>query len=256
MAHEKLRIEFYEVPLLEVGSIQKEVVRNLPRYELRKGVTSSFITTIEFDMEQRNFFRDGKESCDENAEVCVKEYYYQRNPSPAGDLGYSSTGPWLTTDICYLEIKQHILGSKLKRRFEVPKRLLGRLLGGEDIWEDLLTFRPGIGLGGIQDIYQEFLRCVQHCRLNPRSIINHRRCVYQRDEYELRITFDDEIAAFASAQELFDSVSTLTRDVLGLPQEVSSNAFMNIYCSREHPSWLGKLLEIHQPKRKSSAWDE
>jgi hypothetical protein len=247
----KRREEKYEMQIGAAAFLRNEIERNLPRFEFRKGHPYTYITTIYFDTEKLDFYQKAKICFDDNTKIRVKEYYYQNNSFPHPGLTGRAAGPWLTFDTCFVEIKQRIRGIVWKRRFEVPKRLFGRLVRGEDVWDELVASRSGIEFDGMFDTYREFRTFLQHFNLVEKSIINYRRSVYQQDEHELRITFDDEIAVFAPKPGLYESVSSLARDFLGPPREIFQKVILEIKCQDGFPDWLTALLLTHRPKKIS-----
>jgi hypothetical protein len=247
----KRREEKYEMHVGAAAFLRHEIERHLPLFEFRKGHPYTYISTIYFDTSKLEFYRKALDSYDDNLKIRVKEYYYQNNTVPRNGLLQEAAGPWITFDACYLEIKKRIRGLVVKQRFEVPKHLLGRLLRGDDIWHELVEAKTGIEFDGVRDTYQEFRRYIQHYQLLPKSIINYRRGVYQQDEQELRITFDDEIAVFPPVPGLYEGISNLTREGLGIPREVFEKVILEIKCQDGYPDWLIRTLRTHQPKRIS-----
>ncbi len=239
----KRREEKYDMPIGAAAFVRNEVEQHLPLFEFRKGNRHTYITTVYFDNEKLDFYQKAKAYYDDNLKIRVKEYYYQ---GPAG-----ASSPWFVFDYCFLEIKQRIQGLVVKRRFEMPKVLLGRLLRGEDIWDDLVASRSGMEFHGVIDVYREFRWFLQRYQVNAKSIINYRRSVYQEDEHELRITFDDEIAVFAPPPQLYEKTQSLARSFLGEPDRVFSHVIMEIKCQNGYPEWLSRLLRTHAPKRFS-----
>ena len=245
------REEKYEMHLGAAAFLRNEIERHLPRFEFRKGHPYTFITTVYFDTEKLDFYQTAKTFYDDNTKIRVKEYYYLNNSASHPGLVGRPSVPWTTFDSCFVEIKSRIRGLVVKRRFEVPKKLFGRLLRGEDVWDELVATRNGIEFDGMFDTYREFRGFVQHYHLIEKSIINYRRSVYQEDEHELRITFDDEIAVFRPVIGLYETTESFVRDSLGSPEKVFDKVILEIKCQDTFPEWLQTLLNSHQPKRLS-----
>jgi len=243
----KRKEEKYEMPTGAATFLRTEIERHLPLFEFRKGHRYTYITTVYFDTEKLDFYQRAKSFYDDNLKIRVKEYYYQQ-PRKEGN---GTSSPWLVFDYCFVEIKQRIRGLVVKRRFELPKRLLGRLLRGEDVWDELIASRSGIEFNGFVDVYREFKWFVQRYQVFPKSIINYRRSVYQQDEHELRITFDDEIAVYEPRPRLYEETSSLACCYLGEPRNQFSYVIMEIKCQDGYPEWLTRLLQTHAPKRLS-----
>ncbi|MGH2625780.1 MAG: VTC domain-containing protein, partial [Anaerolineales bacterium] len=156
-----------------------------------------------------------------------------------------------TFNHCYVEIKQRLHGLVVKRRFELPKSLLGRLLQGQEVWDELVASRSGIEFNGCGEVYREFRWFLHRYQVIPKSIINYRRRVYQEDENELRITFDDDLAVFEPLPGLYDKSETLARVALGRPRELWPTIIMEIKCQNGYPTWLTDLIQSLQPKKLS-----
>jgi len=245
----KRKEEKYEMQVGAATFLREEIKRHLPLFEFRKGHPHTYITTIYFDTEKLDFYTTAKSFYDDNIKLRVKEYYYRNNRESG--LAHQDDGAWVTFDSCFVEIKQRIRGLVVKRRFETPKHLFGRLLRGDDVWDELVQSRNGIEFNGMLDTYREFRWFVQHYQVIPKSIINYRRSVYQQDELELRITFDDEIAVFAPCPGLYDKTRSMARNHLGTPRQVFDKVIMEIKCQNGYPDWLLKVLRTHRTKRLS-----
>ena len=103
----------------------------------------------------------------------------------------------------------------------------------------------------IFDVYHEFLQYVHKYRVYPKSVINYRRGVYQEDEHELRITFDDQIAVFNPIPGVYNEVETMARSSLGEPVREFSYVTMEIKSQDGYPRWLAELLSTHRAERIS-----
>src|ERR1041385_3846504 len=229
------REEKYEMHAGAAAFVRNEIERHLPLFEFRKGYPHTYITTVYFDTEELALYRIAREFYDDNVKVRLKEYCY-RSPVPAR-LGSheSSASRWITLETCFLEIKQRYRAMVSKRRLEVPKRLFGRLIAGQDVWDELVSSREGIEFDGMLDTYQDFRQYLRHYKVNPKSIINYRRSVYQEDEQELRITFDDEIAVFPAIPGLYETVPALVRDSLGPPTGCIEKLTLEIKSQDKYP---------------------
>ncbi len=247
----KRKEEKYEIPAGKASYLREEIARHLPLFEFRKGHPHTYITTVYLDTEELDLYNKARSYYDDNLKVRVKEYYYQ-NSDPRNSTNGSAPAPsWHVLDYCFLEIKERIGGLVVKRRFEVPKTLLGRLIHGEDVWDALVSSRNGIEFTGMVDVYREFRNFLKHFRVFPKSIINYRRSVYQKDEEELRITFDDEIAVFEPVPGLYERTGSLARSFLGLPRKLVDSIILEVKCQNGHPEWLVQLMENLSPKRFS-----
>ena len=198
--------------------VQSEVKRHLPLFEFRKGKKHTYITTVYLDTDKLEFFEKARSFYDDSLKVRIKEYCYRETES----------APWLTFDNCFPEIKQRVHGLVVKRRFQLRKELLDRLLRGENIWEEMVAFGNGTEFEGILEFYREFRWYVNRFKLCPKAIINYRRTVYQEDEQDLRITFDDDIVVYKPVPGLYRETGTLARSSLGEPARRFSHVTMEI----------------------------
>ncbi len=247
----KRKEEKYEIPAGKATYLREEISRHLPIFEFRKGHQHTYITTVYLDTEELDFYNKARSYYDDNLKIRVKEYYYQNSPPRPSKNGTAPAPSWHVLDYCFLEIKERIGGLVVKRRFEVPKSLLGRLIKGEDVWDELVSSRSGIEFTGMVDVYREFRNFLKHFRVFPKSIINYRRSVFQRKEEELRITFDDEIAVYEPVPGLYESTGSLARSFLGRPRKLVESVILEVKCQNGQPEWLVQLMENISPKRFS-----
>ena len=134
----------YELDAKGAGEMRRIVEENLPRYEFREGRPSTFITTVYFDTDHLDFYEHASRHYDNNKKIRVKEYYYELED------GSEETFPY-----CFVEIKKRREGRVRKRRLLVPKKLLGRILKGEDVWEELVRAEPGIEFNGADSTFRQ-----------------------------------------------------------------------------------------------------
>ena len=247
------REEKYELLAAVATFLRGEIERHLPSFEFRKGFLHTYITTIYFDTNRLDLYQQARAFFDDNLKIRVKEYYYDQATTPGMAARFPADSPerWLTVGYCFVEIKQRIQGLVVKRRFELPKNLLGRLLCGDDVWHALVDSRKGIEFNETFDIYGEFRRYLQQYKVFPKSVINYRRSVFQEDEHELRVTFDDEIAVYQPPAGLYDRTESLTPATMGKPTRSIPSVIMEIKSRDRYPAWLQSLLETHSPQRLS-----
>jgi hypothetical protein len=245
----------FEVDVAAAAFLKQEIAKHVPLFEFSSGCPHTHITTIYFDTRERYFYERAERSYDNNVKLRVKEYYY------CDERGSARTFPH-----CFVELKERVDGVVYKRRFVTPKDLLESLLRGTDIWPLIEAAGRERGVraanGGawplpVEDgalqasfhAYEQFRRYLEQFRVEPASIVNYRRQVFQRSEEELRITFDDEIAVCPALAGLYGQARSLTRQVLGKPKYVHDKVILEIKCaSRDYPDWLQRSLRNHSSK--------
>lgn len=231
----------YELEPDTADDLRRRIASVLPCYEFLSGQPSTYITTVYFDTDRLEFFRRASRSYDNNLKIRLKEYYYHRD----------SEGSLLTFPYCFVEIKQRVQGLVVKRRIRIPKFLTGRLLAGDDIWTDLVRSDPGIQFEDVRDTYDELRRYLAHFSIHARSIIHYRRSVYQENEEELRVTFDDRLKIYPPVEGLYDSVDCLSEQALGRVLRSIPKVIMEIKCQGKYPDWLKDALRNILPRRIS-----
>lgn len=232
----------YRFGEIEARNLRREVQRHLPLFEFRPGRPHTYISTIYFDTKNLAFFKRARRSYDNSIKLRVKEYYYKLQ---SGEL---ETFPY-----CFVEIKERIHGEVHKSRIRIPKLLLNPFLAGEDIWPRLVVSDPGIEFQDAGEVYGKLKRFL-HFEIKPESIFNYRRVVFQRDEGELRVTFDDQLRIFPAVTGLYGTVDAMTRRNLGapiLPRENVPQVILEIKCPNSYPTWLQKALFPHRSQKTS-----
>ena len=125
------------------------------------------------------------------------------------------------------------------------------VIGGEDIWGDLVRLDPGAEFDDVRDVYSELQRYLVNYSIRPRSIIHYRRSVFQENEEQLRITFDDELKIFRPPKGLYDTVPSLVEGDLGEPTRRIGKVILETKCQSGYPGWLGAALTHLLPRRIS-----
>ena len=240
----------YELDVEAANDLRSVVASNLPSYEFKRGHSSTYTTTIYFDTDRLEFFERAARSYDDNLKIRVKEYYYRSGRDESGRNGASAFN-CLTFPYCFVEIKQRENGLVMKRRMRLPKSLLNRLIGGEDIWGDLVRLDPGAEFDDVRDVYSELRRYLVNYSIRPRSIIHYRRSVFQENEEQLRITFDDELKIFRPPKGLYDAVPSLVEGDLGEPTRTIGKVILETKCQSGYPGWLRAALTHLLPRRIS-----
>lgn len=255
------REEKYEVGSAAAALLQAEIARRLPLFEYHPGYPYTFITTLYFDTKNRDFYQRAERHYDDNVKIRVKEYYYSLGPvvsnaggsdcsNCSGTNGEAYNG-YKTSPQCYVELKQSLNGTVTKKRFAFPKKELSLLFRGQDVWPILVKVTPPGEIGPLREIYRELKRYINAYSVEVTSIVNYRRTVYQENEEDLRITFDDSLAVFPPVPNLYDRNEALTSQVLGNATRKSDKVILEIKCPGEYPDWLKSALKFHSSKRLS-----
>jgi hypothetical protein len=243
----------YEIGLAQAMFLREEIGRRLPLFSYQAGHSHTFITTVYFDTRTHDFFHKAERNYDENVKIRVKEYFYglDQAASHAAPRRNGKAPHYQLSAHCYVEIKEKVRGTVIKRRFCFPKKHLARLFRGEDVWPLLLAITPPDELGPLHEIYSEFKRFISAYPVEASSVVNYRRTVYQEVEDHLRITFDDQIGVYPPPTGLYAVHEALTPEVLGKPLRATDAVILEIKCAGEYPAWLRKALQDHTSKRLS-----
>ena len=250
------REQKYEVGSGAAAFLREEIGRRLPRFEFDTGHPTTFITTVYFDTQGRDFYHLAERSYDDNVKIRVKEYYYPLSGAApltdgAGVLPLNGSVKYLTSPYCYVELKQSASGLVIKKRFGILKRDLALLLRGEDVWPILLRMTPSAELKSLEEVYTELSRYLKTYSVGITSVVNYRRSVYQESEEALRITFDDQLCVYAPPDTLYEDMEALTPEILGKPVRRSEKVILEIKCPGEYPEWLRNAMRHHSTRRLS-----
>jgi hypothetical protein len=258
------REDKYELGAAVSAGIRSEIAGYLPLFEYHKGNPYTHITTLYFDTKNRDFYRLAERNYNDNIKIRVKEYYYaplapsgsaspRATSRPDGVDGREPEGApaYLTCPQCYVELKQSVNGTVLKKRFALLKRDLHLLFSGQDVWPNLVQQSHPSERGPLREIYRELQRYITLFPVEVTSVVNYRRTVYQKDENDLRVTFDDHLAVYPPRSGLYTDQEAFTAEVLGKPIRTSERVILEIKCPGEYPSWLKKILQAHSSKRLS-----
>ncbi|MBN1442429.1 MAG: VTC domain-containing protein [Planctomycetes bacterium] len=230
----------FELDADSAKRLRQIVGRYLPLFEYVRDVPASYLTTTYFDTDRLEFFKRASTSWEDNVKIRVREYSYR-----------SEGGGIIVQPHCFLEIKRRRRGLVTKHRLRLPKSLLDDLLEGEDIWRDLVAAIPDNDAPPVRGIYEELQDFLKAHKVSPRSVVHYRRFVYQLDEWELRITFDDELAIYQPPGELYRHARTLSPDLDHRPCRRVGKVIMEIKCQAQHPAWLEDALRSFLPRNIS-----
>ena len=231
----------YELTAAETAVLEGEIRGSLPVYEFNPGYPYTHITTVYYDTPELRLYERASRSYDDNLKIRVKEYYYKDQSEKE-----------LVSPYCFLELKRRRDGMVSKQRLRIGKEHLQGFLRGEDLREKLrpeLAEEIGKGdeLRKSFDMAYDALRAeLSRTEVSPVSVINYRRRVYQRDEQDLRVTFDDLITVYFPPVELYGKQASLAASNLGAPVGRAAKLIAEIKCrklsSGSYPGWLEVIL--------------
>ena len=231
----------YELSRAELSVLEGEISRRLPVFEFNPGHPFTHITTVYFDTAGLELYQGACRRYDDNLKVRVKEYYYL-DPS----------GRELVYPYCFIELKQRRDGMVSKQRLRIDKEHLSDFIRGEDL-RGTLRPQPAPGTRDGGEVPDDFDRAYDALRerlsvtpLRPVSAINYRRRVYQRDEKDLRVTFDDRITVYEPPVNLYCEKAALAASGLGRPVGRTAKLIAEIKCRNlsagSFPHWLEVIL--------------
>ncbi|MBN1419404.1 MAG: VTC domain-containing protein [Planctomycetes bacterium] len=212
--------------------LRESVSANLPAYAYKRGYPETYVTTVYFDTQDLFFYHRARRKPDNNVKVRLKEYYYPKD----------GNGEFLWSPHCWIEIKRRRREVIFKNRFCVSKELVPAFLVGEDLFEDVLALNVEVPADDLRQVYGRIRRLFQSFPISARAIVSYRRRTYQRQETDLRITFDDEIAFYGVPRELYNGCPALTRYALGAPQKQERYVIVEIKDPGQIPMWLESAL--------------
>lgn len=231
----------YEISANEYVSLVGAVSKYLPRFEFKPGRPYTHISTVYYDTEGQKFFNRAVRHYESSLKLRLKEYYYN-----------SASGGTETTPYCFVELKERANGEVHKRRLRIPKELVGDFFERQAIWEQLVARDPGIEFqDSTHEIYDELDKFLKSNCVRPSSVINYRRVVYQKDERDLRITFDDQLQVFQPVHGLFGAIDALTCERLDAPICDIPSRIMEIKSVGSYPKWLDEALGSYCPRKMS-----
>jgi hypothetical protein len=191
-----------------------------------------FITTVYFDTESRQHYRNARSNPLDNVKLRVKEYY-DAHPSLASPAQPTERQSWL-----WFELKRRTQTRTTKQRFALRKRDVFRFLSCLRIG----SHPPALELRG--DGLQEIL---DYCKglsepLGPSCVVNYQRLAWQDAGSALRVTLDSDVAFYAPPRDLWTSEQSLTKDRLGQARDREALAILEIKHRSAVPPWLHAAL--------------
>ena len=203
-----------------------------------------YATTIYFDTEQRDLYREATAS-EVHCKIRAREYY-SVHPSLT-DLATDPRQLVRYTPFVWLVVKYRDASQTRKRRFGMPKRDLGRFLEtGAVSLQMLELLQPEYGAEAASVLAEVVVICRRHATpLRPDCVVNYRRSAWQDEPGTLRVTLDRAVAFFAPSPDLFSRDFALVRETLGTPAGGLGAGVMEIKARGALPAWLTDLLAEH-----------
>ncbi len=245
------REEKYELDRTTAGWLEEQFAARLPIFSYQPGFPWTYITTVYFDTKDYCFYQRAEQEYDDNVKIRVREYYYRTGDGVGPGAATDGAQNVFTVDLCYVELKQRSHGEVTKKRFALEKTGLERLLRGDDVWDLLVRANPESPREVLVDAYGTLRGYLLRYAVEVTSIVNYRRKVYQRDESDLRVTLDDQVAVYRPLQGLYTVVGALTREQLGAPIRESDRVILEIKAPGDYPQWLKDVLKSFSSKRLS-----
>jgi hypothetical protein len=230
----------FELSASVAGELRDIVRRYLPFYEYVEGCGPTGVTTIYFDTVDHQFYQRARRSYDNHRKLRIKEYYSR-----------DESGAYAGYPYRVLELKERRNGAVIKHRVSVPKPRIAGFLRGEDCWSDVAALQHGADRE-VRVAYDTIARFIASQRVEPASMIAYRRSVYQRDERQLRVTFDDQISVHPVDSGLLGVPGPLAPPALPPPVRRFKRVVLEIKCpDPELPPWLREVLKNHDSRRLS-----
>ncbi len=196
-----------------------------------------FVSTIYFDTPDRRLLRAAQSRAVDHLKLRAKEYY-DVHPSLA-ELATSVEEVVHAPGDVWLELKRRSGARTQKHRIRVSKSVL---------WSWLEQRTPlhrsdYVGRDADACVLQEYL-IAQPERLVPASIVNYRRCSWQSEQGDLRITLDSDLAFYDPPADVRGRRSLL-REELGAPCAREPSALLEVkHRGDALPSWLSAQLTL------------
>lgn len=226
----------YELDALSAGYLSQIVGQHLPCFEYVKGFPQAYVTTVYFDTDRLDLYKRAVRSSENNLKVRLREYSY-RPPREAE----------LLLPYCFLELKRRTEGIVVKQRLRLAKSLAGRFLAGEDIRADLAAEDMDTDVENREKLYEEMRSFLALYRMQPRSVVEYRRKVYQREEDDLRITFDDHLTVYPPTTSIYEESETLRPRGEWVRGRRLDKVIMEIKSPGRQPDWLENVLRSFVP---------
>lgn len=198
-------------------------------------VVHHYATTVYFDTAGRDVFRAAV-GARPHSKLRAREYY---DVVPLDELATTTRQLLRKSPVLWLELKGRNGLWTGKRRLSVERRALRAFLSN-----------PSRGADGVNEVASaaELLAIREELArfrspLAPSCIVNYRRSAWQSSDCGLRVTLDQDLAAYAVDEPLWNSAKPLTRQTLGAPVARHPQMVVEVKRLDRFPTWLVGALE-------------
>lgn len=200
-----------------------------------------YTTTVYFDTPDRDLYRAAAESQD-HVKLRAREYY---EVMPLVELATDERDLLRSVPILWLELKSRHGHQSGKRRVGIPKRKLHGFFERPVADAHLREIQRRVHGDEGQEILDELVEFVASfpASLRPTCVVNYRRTAWQDAKATLRVTLDQELAAFIPEHAIWEREMPLHRNVLGRPLHLHKGGLLEIKLLDRPPPWIGQWLE-------------
>lgn len=193
------------------------------------------ITTVYFDRDDGLLTRNVLASPERNLKLRLREYF-----SPAG----ISSSP-----LVWIEIKERDGITSRKSRFQLHKRLVRRFVEGTLRETDVLGCQgPRAERGRTVQAVRRARELADGSPLVPVGAVSYRRLALEGGEPGARLTLDQDVTYHRGPFDLYESVASLERDVLGPPAIQEPSAIVELkFRGTRPPGWCERGLAEARP---------
>lgn len=234
----------FRLPLTSLARLRQALEQKLCSHHHNRSPLAAmmrhYTTTVYFDTADRILCRAAAAG-GEHVKLRAREYY---DLLPLAELATDESELLRSKPILWLELKRRTGDQSEKRRVGVPKYRLVQFLRSPGVDPELRAIqRRSLGAEGDQVLSEmlDFLRQLA-APVQTSAIVNYSRSAWQDARGELRVTVDEELAAFPPYPGMWQRDLPLTRSYLGKPARVERLAVVEVKHLGPCPQWLPELL--------------
>lgn len=234
----------YRLPLASLSRLRAELdARLLSHHHGASPVAAMmrhYTTTVYFDTADRQLCRAAVAG-GEHVKLRAREYY---DLLPLAELATDESELLRSQPIVWLELKRRAGDHSAKRRVGVPKYRLVQFLQSPGVDPELRSIqRRSLGAEG-DEVLGEMLEFLGQLSapVQTSAIVNYARSAWQDERGAIRVTVDEELAAFAPYAGMWQRDLPLTRRFLGRPARAEPLAIIEVKHLGSSPAWLTEAL--------------
>lgn len=180
----------------------------------RRGLVRHYITTLYFDTEDRDIYRQNIESV--SATKLRAREYYDIHPALT-ELVTAPREAVRDTSKLWLEVKHKARERTQKTRFCIPKIDTPKLFEHGEISHETVAIQQRLYGEQAHQALDQLTALIASFEqpLRADCIVNYRRRAWQSEDGQLRITLDSQISCMRPHDELWQNSAAWTRAVLG-----------------------------------------